>query len=160
MTAKNDGLGVECRGVCRCGNVGFSLSGAPLITMACHCTGCQRMTGSAFSLSSLFPFSSFRLDAGETVIGGVGGASRHYFCSSCMTWLFTRPEALDDLVNVRSALLDNVRDYPPFIELWTSEKLPWASTAARYGFPTKPDPGEFPELLSLFAMEVSADSQR
>ena len=33
-------------GGCRCGQVRFRIDGGPLITMACHCTGCQRMTAS------------------------------------------------------------------------------------------------------------------
>jgi hypothetical protein len=41
-------------GRCRCGQVQFEVESAPLITMACHCTGCQRMTGSAFALSALY----------------------------------------------------------------------------------------------------------
>ena len=41
-------------GSCRCGKVGISVTGAPMLTMACHCSGCQRMTASAFSLSSLY----------------------------------------------------------------------------------------------------------
>jgi hypothetical protein len=28
----------------RCGQVRFTVFGRPLLTMACHCTGCQRMT--------------------------------------------------------------------------------------------------------------------
>ena len=31
----------------------------PFLTMACHCTGCQRMTASAFSLSAAFPGNGF-----------------------------------------------------------------------------------------------------
>ena len=42
-------------GQCRCGATRIEASGPPLITMACHCTGCQRMTGGAYSLSSFYP---------------------------------------------------------------------------------------------------------
>jgi hypothetical protein len=41
-------------GKCRCGQVQFEVPLIPLITMVCHCTGCQRMTGSAFALSALY----------------------------------------------------------------------------------------------------------
>ena len=65
-------------GQCRCGQVRFTVAGAPLVTMACHCTGCQRMTGSAFSLSSLYPAIMFEVTAGEPVLGGLRGGARHF----------------------------------------------------------------------------------
>ena len=46
-------------GQCRCGAVRIEATGAPLATMACHCTGCQRMTGGAYSLSSFYPADRF-----------------------------------------------------------------------------------------------------
>jgi hypothetical protein len=57
-------------GGCRCGQVRFKVTLPPFLTMACHCTGCQRMTGSAFSLSAAFPTQGFSVIRGEPVIGG------------------------------------------------------------------------------------------
>jgi hypothetical protein len=36
------------QGGCRCNQVRFDISRPPLLTMACHCTGCQRMSASAY----------------------------------------------------------------------------------------------------------------
>jgi hypothetical protein len=152
-------LGDRRNGACRCGRIGFIVDGAPLITMACHCTGCQRMTASAFSLSSLFAASSLDIVAGEPATGGLRGASRHYFCPFCMSWLFTRPEGLHGFVNVRSTLLDDALSYRPFIETYTKEKLPWAATGAVHSFDTVPDPDSFPTLLAEFA-ELSGAGHR
>ena len=121
-------------GGCRCGRVRFALSAPPLITMACHCTGCQRMTGSAFSLSVAIPSQGFAVTQGEPAIGGLHGPTRHYFCPHCMSWLFTRPEGFDAFVNVRATMLDDPSDFVPFIETMTSEKLPWATTPAVHSF--------------------------
>ena len=38
-------------GACLCGHVRFHLSGGPIVTHACHCTQCQRVTGSAFAVN-------------------------------------------------------------------------------------------------------------
>ena len=138
-------------GRCRCNGVRFMLAGAPLITMACHCTGCQRMTGGAFSLSTLYPSEALTITAGEPVLGGMRGATRHYFCPDCMSWLFTRPEGLDEYVNVRSPMLTDAPAHRPFMEAWTRERLPWGSTGALRSFETVPPPESIADLLADFA---------
>lgn len=144
-----DSLPIE--GSCRCECVRFSVSADPVITMACHCTGCQKMSSSAFSLSALIPASGFTVTQGCPVIGGMQGVDRHYFCPHCMSWLFTRPHGIDEFVNVRAALLDNASGYVPFMETWTREKLPWASTPAVESFAQLPEPQEFPRLMQAYA---------
>ena len=138
-------------GACRCGQVRFRVKGAPIVTMACHCTGCQRMTSSAFSLSVLYASDSFEVVQGNPVIGGLHRATRHFFCPHCMSWLFTRPEGMDAFVNVRTAMLDDPARFPPFVETWTSEKLPWATTPAVHSFETLPPMERYPELVAEFA---------
>ncbi|PSN14294.1 aldehyde-activating protein [filamentous cyanobacterium CCT1] len=140
-------------GQCRCGQVQFEISAEPLMTMACHCTGCQQMTASAFSLSTLYPSSGFRVTQGEPAIGGLHGATRHYFCAHCMSWLFTRPEGMDDFVNVRSTMLEDAQSYRPFIETYTDEKLLWTTTPAVHSFEKFPQPEDFPALLAEFAKQ-------
>jgi hypothetical protein len=125
-------------GACRCGRVRMRVSAPPVMTGACHCTGCQRMSASAFSLSVAVPAEGFAVIQGEPVIGGLHGPTRHYFCPHCMSWMFTRPEGLDWLVNVRSTLLEQPAAFAPFVETYTAEKLPFAQTGARHSFETQP----------------------
>jgi hypothetical protein len=139
-------------GGCRCGRVRFRITAPPLLTMACHCTGCQRMTGSAFSLSAAIPSDGFAVMQGEPVIGGLHGDDvHHWFCGWCMSWLFTRAEGLDWFVNVRTTMLDDARGLDPFIETYTSEKLLWATTPAKHAFPQFPAMEEYGELTAQYA---------
>ena len=135
-------------GQCRCGQIAFQIRNSPLITMACHCTGCQQMTSSAFSLSELYPLDAFEITKGEPVIGGLRQQPRHFFCSFCMSWLFTRPDEVGDFVNVRAAMLEGAKTFTPFIESYTDEMLPWARTNATHSFETFPSPDEFPQLIA------------
>ncbi|HVJ02982.1 MAG TPA: GFA family protein [Sphingomonas sp.] len=144
-------------GGCRCGRVRFRVSGAPLFTGACHCRGCQRMTASAFSLSGGWPADRFEVIEGEPVIGGLHGATRHYFCPHCMSWLFTRPEGFDDFVNVRTTMLDVPPAEPPFLETCTAEALPWAKTGATHSFKGFPSSDSFGPLMAEFAARASAN---
>lgn len=138
-------------GECRCGQVRFRVSGKPVLTMACHCTGCQRMTASAFSLSALYTSDRFTVVQGDPVIGGLRGPTRHFFCPHCMSWLFTRPEGLDDFVNVRSTLLEDAKQFTPFIETYTCEALPWARTPAVHSFEKFPLMERYADLVAEFA---------
>lgn len=140
-------------GKCRCEKVQFEVYAEPLITMACHCTGCQRMSASAFSLSVLYPSNGFRITLGEPVIGGLHGGTRHYFCPYCMSWLFTYPEGMDEFVNVRATMMDDAQSFSPFIETCTDEKLPWAVTPAIHSFQQFPSPDRFPALLYEFSQQ-------
>ena len=138
-------------GGCRCGKVRFRIAAPPLLTMACHCTGCQKMSASAYSLSVAVPASGFEVIAGEPVIGGLHGAdARHHHCDWCKSWLFTRIEGLE-IVNVRPTMLDDATWFAPFIESYTSEKLPWATTPARHGFEKFPAVDEYGPLIAEFA---------
>lgn len=139
-------------GECRCGQVRLRIVASPLLAMACHCTGCQRMSASAFSLSVAFPSEGFSVTEGEPVIGGLhGDLAHHYFCPHCMTWMFTRSEGLDWFVNVRSTMLDDPGVFPPFVETWTSEKLPWASTPAEHNYAALPTMEEYGKLIEEYA---------
>jgi hypothetical protein len=142
---------IKTRGQCRCGKTRFEVTSKPLITMACHCTGCQRMTSSAFSLSSLFPSAAFSITHGEPVIGGLHGPARHYFCDYCMSWLFTRPEGMDDFVNVRSTMLEDAHFFRPFVETWLDEKLEWATTVAVHSFNKLPPEEMWMRLIEEYA---------
>lgn len=52
-------------GGCLCGRVRFRTTQAPLRTIACHCTFCQRLTGSSFYAESLFPIKAVKFTAGQ-----------------------------------------------------------------------------------------------
>ncbi|SEU36491.1 GFA family protein [Stigmatella erecta] len=142
-------------GGCRCGQVRIRVNAMPLLTMACHCTGCQRMSSSAYSLSAAIPSSGFEVTQGEPVIGGLHGAHRHFFCGYCMTWMFTRPDGMDWFVNLRPTMLDDPRWFTPFIETWTREKLPWASTPAVHSFEALPAMEEFEGLTKAYLASLT-----
>lgn len=142
---------ISKEGGCRCGRVRFRVTKRPLLTMACHCSGCQRMSSSAFSLSAAIPADGFEVIEGEPVIGGLHGASKHYFCGWCMSWMFTRPEGIDWFVNIRPTMLDDASFSTPFMETWTSEGLPWAKTAAKHSYEKLPPMDAYEGLIREYA---------
>ena len=138
-------------GACRCGRVRIRISAPPLLTMACHCTGCQRMSGSAYSLSAAIPSEGFVVAEGEPVVAGASPEAGHHFCPDCMTWMFTRPAGMDFFVNVRPTMLEDTSWISPFIETYTSEKLAWATTSAEHSYEKFPEMDDFGPLLGAYA---------
>lgn len=146
-------------GGCRCGAVRLRITARPLLTMACHCTGCQKMSSSAYSLSAAIPSHAFQVIQGEPVIGGLHGAPKHYFCGHCMTWMFTRPDGIDFFVNLRPTMLDDPSWFVPYMETWTSEKLPWATTPAVRSFAALPPDDAYGEMIAGYAATWAAPVQ-
>ena len=62
-------------GRCTCGAVRYRVNAAPLIVHACHCTECQRLTGSAFALNAVVETAEVELLAGDTEAVPVTGTS-------------------------------------------------------------------------------------
>ena len=91
---------------------------------------------------------------GEPVIGGLHGATRHFVCPWCMSWMFTRAEGLDWFVNIRATLLDDHGWYAPFVETMTAEALPWAKTPAVHSFEGFPPLETYQGLTAEFAEKM------
>jgi hypothetical protein len=142
-------------GGCRCGRVRIKVSAPPLLTMACHCSGCQKMSASAFSLTAAVPNQGFEVTQGETVIGGLHGDAQHNFCPHCMSWMFTRPAGMP-FVNLRPTMLDDHLDFRPFIESYTSERLPWAATPAVHSFEKFPPMEAYGGLMKAYGEWAAA----
>jgi hypothetical protein len=142
-------------GGCRCDRMRFRISAPPLFTTVCHCTGCQRMTGSAYSLSVAVPSDGFAVTKGEPVIGALHGPHRHFYCGYCMSWMFTRPQGFDQMVNVRATLLDDPSWYSPYIETMTSEKLPWVTTPAVHSFERWPPIEDWARLIAEYQAKAN-----
>lgn len=145
-------------GTCRCTKIRFELLAAPLMTVACHCHDCQRMSAGAFSLTAMMPADGFSIKEGEPVESSLPGSLRHhFFCPHCMTWLFTRLEGVDTRINVRPTLCDDTSWVKPFVETMTKEKLPWATTSAVHSFDAFPSIDEFQRHQAEFAKNQWAD---
>lgn len=139
-------------GGCRCDRVRIRVTKTPLITAACHCNGCQRMSASAFSLTAIFVADAFEVTKGEPVIGGLHGPdAQHFFCAHCMTWMFTRPVPLPHIVNVRPTMFDDHAWFAPFMETFTKSRLSWAVTGAAHSFEEFPPMEAYEGLMKAFA---------
>ena len=83
-------------GGCICGAIRYTVARTPIEVYACHCTDCQRITSSAFSIGVVIADDEFSVTgkAAISVPGGVtagGRVKRRWVCPDCGTWLFGNP---------------------------------------------------------------------
>lgn len=141
-----------CEGGCRCGRLRFRISAKPLLESLCHCTGCQRMTGSAFSTTVTVPTESFQILSGDPVIGGLhGDEAVHHHCDWCKSWVFTRVEPDMGFVNVRATMLDEAVSFRPYMEVQTAEKLSWVDCEVERSFEGFPAMDDYVALVRDYA---------
>ena len=138
-------------GGCLCGTLRFRVTEPPLLAAACHCRGCQQMTGSAFSTTLIVPASGFERLAGEPVKGALRRADQHHWhCPECHGWVWSSFNGAPEIVNVRATQLDDPAPFRPLVETGTADKLPWASTGARHAFAGFPEPERYEPLVAEY----------
>jgi len=117
-----------------CRHVRYRLNGRPLIVHACHCTWCQRETGTAHGLNALYEAERVEHIAAEPEIivtpSVSGKGQRIARCPNCKVALWSNyPQAGSAVRFVRVGTMDDPGAYPPDIHIFTSTKLPWVTIA-------------------------------
>ena len=111
-------------GGCLCGAVRFHVNQAPVRTFVCHCTFCQRMTGSAFYANSVFPVQAVEFNAGEVRkyehTSDVSGKKVYVeFCPVCGTTIGLTYERWPDFRAVSRGCYDNPNAVDITSNIWT-----------------------------------------
>jgi len=138
-------------GSCLCGTVQVRINAPALLTVACHCRGCQKFTASAYSLTTMFPKKNF-ICTGELIKGGLGTKGKdHYFCKSCLNFVYSQIGAAHDRINLRTSVLDDAALFEPFVEVMTDEKMRWTQVTAQHSYPQSPkNLEELQELMDAY----------
>ena len=138
-------------GGCLCSEVRYVLNAEPLTLYACHCTDCQRSSGSAFGLSLVVNRGSLQGQQGKSVQYSVkrpdGRTSRGQLCTACMTRLWSEPLKHPDVVIVRPGTLDDTSWLRPVAHIWTRSAQPWFKFPPdAVLFEGQPAPGELSKI--------------
>jgi hypothetical protein len=101
----------------------------PLFVHCCHCTWCQRETGTAFALNALIEADRVELLSGRVEVidtpsvSGIGQKISR--CPTCRVALWSNYGGGDTVRFVRVGTLDEPGRMPPDIHIFTSTKQPW-----------------------------------
>ncbi len=125
-------------GGCTCGYVRYSIKSQPLIVHCCHCSWCQRQTGSAFAVNALVEADRVHLLQGnvaEITVPSPSGKSQVISrCPNCRVALWSYYLVMSGGIGnavrfVRAGTLDDPSRTPPDIHIFTSSKQPWVTLA-------------------------------
>jgi hypothetical protein len=115
-------------GGCRCGAIRYEGSVEPVLQANCHCTDCQKSTGSGYAPVFAVPKGSLAI-SGEpkayTITVDSGATNTRLFCPNCGSQLFTNVSAMADIVFIKAGSLDDPSQYQPTINIYTASAQPW-----------------------------------
>jgi hypothetical protein len=114
-------------GGCPCGGVRFEVTEPPVSASYCHCTRCQRRTGTAASASARLVPGSLRILAGEELLRAYepDGGFAKVFCSRCGSALWSRSPDDPDVVGVRLGAFDSDPGVRPAHRQYVAYAAPW-----------------------------------
>jgi hypothetical protein len=115
-------------GGCLCGGVRYEVS-EPLVSASyCHCTRCQRRTGSAAEADARIAPGSLRILAGEELVRSYdpgGGGFVDEFCSNCGGALWGRSPNDPEVVAVRLGTFDGDPGIRPQLRQFVAYAAAW-----------------------------------
>jgi len=95
---------------------------------ACHCTDCQRRTGSAFAIQLTARLEDFEvtgdLAKGQHVLPS-GAVAQIFACARCFSRIHATNDRRPGLINLRAGTLDTSKDMTPRFHVWVRSKQPW-----------------------------------
>jgi hypothetical protein len=112
-------------GHCGCGAVSFEVTEQPVAVGYCHCTRCQRRTGTAAAISATVPPGALRILSGEELVAAwepEGGWAK-CFCSACGSAVWSRGP--DGSAGIRLGGIDGDPGLRPQWHQFVAYAAPW-----------------------------------
>ena len=114
-------------GQCLCGGVRFEITGRIGPVVYCHCSRCQKASGSAFAANADVRRTYWRFACGEELLREYESSPGQFraFCSHCGSPIYRRRADDPDVVRVRLGVLDGDPERRSLAHFWVSSKAPW-----------------------------------
>ena len=122
--------GFPAEGGCTCRFVRYRMKTKPLFVNCCHCTWCQRETGTAFALNAMIESDRVEITHGEVEVvdtpSNSGKGQKIARCPKCRVAVWSNYAGAGDAVRfMRVGTLDDPSLCPPGVHIFTTTKQPW-----------------------------------
>ncbi|MCW3847214.1 GFA family protein [Sphingomonas sp. LB-2] len=118
-------------GRCACGTVSYKLTAEPMIVHCCHCSWCQRETGSAFVLNAVVERSAVEVSGEPELVmtpSASGKGQEIARCPACRVALWSHyPGAGRKAAFLRVGAMAEPDACPPDVHIFTSTKQNWVA---------------------------------
>ncbi len=119
-------------GGCTCRGVRYRMMTKPLFVHCCHCTWCQRETGSAFVLNATIETDRVKIVSGAPQVivtpSASGKGQKIMRCPTCQVAMWSHYAGAGlKVAFVRVGTLDHPELCPPDIHIFTSTKQSWVT---------------------------------
>lgn len=113
-------------GHCNCGAVQIEVTEPLVSAHYCHCTRCQRRTGTAASVSATPAPGSFRVTKGEDRLRAwkPDDGWEKWFCADCGSAVYSR-DPQSDRIGVRMGIFDRDPGIRPSSRIYVAYAAPW-----------------------------------
>jgi hypothetical protein len=124
-------MNLPLRGGCQCGQLRYEIRGEPMSVYNCHCTECQRQSGSAFGMSMIVPRAALVYVAGAPAkwsrISERGNVLEGDLCSTCGVRIAHLPRVNEKVAILKPGTLDYTSWLVPVGHIWTRSAQPWVT---------------------------------
>jgi hypothetical protein len=128
---------MKVTGGCHCGHITYEAEADPATVRVCHCTDCQKLTGTAFRTNIASLPGTFVLKSGTPKIyikiAESGGKRAHAFCPECGTPIYAAaPEPNPSTYALRVGAIEQRAQFAaPIRQIWCRSALPWSMDLTR-----------------------------
>lgn len=115
-------------GQCHCGQISFQALVDPERVVACHCSDCQKFSGSPFRTTIPVPAENitFKGEAKCYVkVADSGNRRAQGFCANCGTHLYATEPEQAKVFNIRMGCVNERAQLPPKVQFWTCSAMSW-----------------------------------
>jgi len=116
-------------GGCACSAVRYtSTKTKPIFEVKCHCTQCQKATGSAFAAIMVLPKADITVEGDLTFHSYTapnGNVVSHGFCPICGSPVHNKNTGYPDNIYIQAGSLDDTSQFNPVKAIFTDEAAHW-----------------------------------
>jgi hypothetical protein len=122
---------------CGCGSLTATIAAYSPVVALCHCTDCQRRSGSPFGVAGYFPADAVMI-AGDyrewSRPTASGGTLINRFCLVCGSTVFWTTGLHSGMIGIAAGAFADPAFPPPLRSVWEQDRLAWVDVAAPQHF--------------------------
>lgn len=115
---------------CQCGQLSVILPGPAQTVVACHCSYCQRRSGSPFGVLAYYPVEALKISGTSRRYErptASGGKFETYFCPTCGSSVYAKAAKHPSMLGVAVGAINDPGFPAPARSVWEEGKHKWVT---------------------------------